>query len=142
MSRPLGRDQVAALKNLARLNGGVWTADCGWQIRTAAYTKRVLDSLVRRGTVSKTSATSQYAITEAGFNALGWWSCAQCTRLTRNPQTRRSPSEGRQRRCSWCTAPAPATPRRQANEPFRGVQQLRLALQERTSDRAHDSALT
>ncbi|MFF9436816.1 hypothetical protein ACF1BP_24125 [Streptomyces sp. NPDC014735] len=110
MARPLGRHQLNVLSALARLNGGAWTAGCGWQLRSATYTIRVLDTLVQRGYATRTSATARYTITEAGLNALGWYTCGSCTRLTRSPAIERSPDAAPRVRCSWCLAPRTPPP--------------------------------
>ncbi|MFG2210539.1 hypothetical protein [Streptomyces sp. NPDC048638] len=108
MARPLGRHQLAALSALARLNGGTWSADCAWRLHSVAYTVRVLNTLVERGFATRTSATARYAITEQGFNQLGWFTCGRCTRLTRSPLVTQHGSYHRQVRCSWCAAPEQA----------------------------------
>ncbi|MEW1760420.1 hypothetical protein AB0393_28400 [Streptomyces cyaneofuscatus] len=110
MARPLGRHQLAALSALARLNGGTWSVDCTWRLHSVAYTVRVLDTLVERGLATRTSATARYAITEQGFNRLGWFTCGRCTRLTRFPVVAEHGLYRRQVRCSWCATPEQARP--------------------------------
>ncbi|MCX4826537.1 hypothetical protein OG883_43655 [Streptomyces sp. NBC_01142] len=105
MTRPLGRHQLTVLGALARLNGGTWSAGCAWQLRSATYTARVLDTLVQRGYVTRTSESARYAITEDGLNALGWYTCEGCTRLTRSPAIEQPSASERRVRCSWCHAP-------------------------------------
>ncbi|MFJ4700573.1 hypothetical protein ACIP5N_21660 [Streptomyces sp. NPDC088768] len=105
MTRPLGRHQLTVLSTLARLNGGVWSTGCSWQLRSAAYTARILDTLVQRGYVTRTTASGRYAIAEGGLNALGWYTCGNCTRLTRTPVIERGYAQGRHVRCSWCRPP-------------------------------------
>ncbi|MCX4784038.1 hypothetical protein [Streptomyces sp. NBC_01264] len=113
MTRPLGRTQQLVLGALARLNGGVWYPGCGWTAGCDADTARTLDSLVRRGYVARASASGRYAITEGGLNALGWYSCARCTRLTRHPLPPHPAPGGRRVRCSWCPELPTATRGRQ-----------------------------
>jgi hypothetical protein len=109
LARPLGHHQLTVLSALARLNGGTWSADCAWYLHSAAYTVRVLNTLVQRGYATRTSATARYAITEQGLNVLGWYTCGGCTRLTRSPVIEQPSSSRRRVRCSWChTADAPA----------------------------------
>lgn len=103
--RPLGRSQHAALHSLARVNGGSWSGG-SWQIGTPSNTARILDSLVERGLAARTSATRRYTITEPGLNALGLYTCCDCTRLTRYPLLVRPYGEQARTRCHWC---APAT---------------------------------
>ncbi|MFI1312812.1 hypothetical protein ACH4TS_22110 [Streptomyces albidoflavus] len=105
MTRPLGRHQLTVLSTLARLNGGTWSDGCSWQLRSAAYTARILDTLVQRGYVTRTTASGRYAITESGLNTLGWYTCGNCTRLTRTPVIERRHAQGQRVRCSWCRAP-------------------------------------
>ncbi|MER8119105.1 hypothetical protein [Streptomyces sp. NPDC094031] len=106
MTRPLGRHQLTVLSTLARLNGGAWSAGCSWQFRSADCTARILDTLVQRGYVTRATGTGRYAITEGGLNALGWYTCGNCTRLTRTPVIeRRRHAQGQRARCSWCRAP-------------------------------------
>lgn len=105
MTRPLGRHQRTVLSSLARHNGGTWKADCSWQLRSAAFTARILDTLVQRGYVTRTTGSGRYAITEAGLNALGWYTCGSCTRLTRTPVIERHTAPDRRVRCSWCHTP-------------------------------------
>jgi hypothetical protein len=103
--RPLGRSQHAALQSLARVNGGSWLGDC-WQIGTLSNTARILDSLVERGLATRTTATRRYTITEPGLNALGFFTCCDCARLTRYPLLVRPYGARARTRCHWC---APAT---------------------------------
>ncbi|MBQ0890675.1 hypothetical protein KBZ94_38145 [Streptomyces sp. RM72] len=125
MTRPLGRHQRTVLSALARHNGGTWTVGCSWQLRSAAYTTRVLDSLVERGYVTRTTGTRRYAITESGLNALGWYTCGSCTRLTRTPVIERPAARERRVRCSWCHTPgAPSA----SSEPLPDEARPRTAL--------------
>jgi hypothetical protein len=105
LARPLGRHQLTVLSALARLNGGAWNTGCAWHLHSAAYTARVLDTLVQRGHVTRTSESARYAITEDGLNALGWYTCESCTRLTRSPVIEQPSTSERRVRCSWCHAP-------------------------------------
>ncbi|WP_327359675.1 hypothetical protein [Streptomyces sp. NBC_01304] len=96
--------QWRALDALARLNGGSWQARCGWFLGSDARTRRILDSLVDRGYVSRTSASVRYTITESGLNVLGWRTCSECGRLSRSSglvQAEPSNSPGLSA-CSWC----------------------------------------
>ncbi|WP_432156130.1 hypothetical protein [Streptomyces sp. bgisy153] len=101
-NRPLGRSQLRALESLARLNAGSWTPDTGWRIGTLSQTLRVLDSLVRRELVTRTTASGRYRITEAGLNELGWHTCADCSRLTRRPYRGHFLGTDRHKRCEGC----------------------------------------
>ncbi|KFG71429.1 helix-turn-helix domain-containing protein [Streptomyces mutabilis] len=129
MTRPLGRHQLTVLSALARHNGGTWSAGCVWQFRSAAYTTRVLDSLVQRGYVMRTTGSGRYAITESGLNVLGWYTCDSCTRLTRTPVIERATARKWRVRCSWCHTPGgpsasaepPSEGARPRSAPTRGV---------------------
>ncbi|MET9779373.1 hypothetical protein ABZ023_34935 [Streptomyces sp. NPDC006367] len=124
MTRPLGRHQRTVLSALARHNGGTWTAGCSWQLRSAAHTARILDTLVPRGYVTRSTGTGRYTITEAGLNALGWYTCGSCTRLTRTPVIEHT-SLQRHVRCSWCHTPgSPST----SGEPHAGETRPHAAL--------------
>lgn len=57
--RPLGKNQALALKTLKERNNGVWTPGCGWTWNNYSTTVRLLDSLVRRGLVTKTEGTNR-----------------------------------------------------------------------------------
>lgn len=52
--RPLGENQLAALRALAENNGGTWYPGGGWVWGNTSTTLRLLDSLVRRGMATKT----------------------------------------------------------------------------------------
>ncbi|MEJ8640019.1 hypothetical protein [Streptomyces sp. MS2.AVA.5] len=102
LQRPLGALQLRALTNLASLNSGTWHRGCVWQIGAPSQTEHILDSLVRRGLAMKSSASNRYRITEAGLNALGWYTCHECTRLTRLPFTGDFLQADRHVRCAEC----------------------------------------
>lgn len=57
--RPLGKNQAMALKTLKERNNGVWSPGCGWTWSNLSTTVRLLDSLVRRGLVTKTEGTNR-----------------------------------------------------------------------------------
>ncbi|MFF4933303.1 hypothetical protein ACFY2H_31095 [Streptomyces griseofuscus] len=101
-NRPLGRIQLQALDSLARLNAGSWTPQSGWRIGNLSHTLRVLDSLVRREFATRTTASGCYAITEGGLNELGWYTCADCGRLTRRPYPGHFLGTDRRKRCEGC----------------------------------------
>ena len=70
----LGKNQRAMLDCLKRHNG-YWHSGCGWYWDTDSGTRRILDSLVRRGLVVRTesakcfgpyNARVRYDITEEG----------------------------------------------------------------------------
>ncbi|TLQ39292.1 hypothetical protein [Streptomyces marianii] len=111
MPRPLGRHQITVLGALARHNRGSWDARCAWRFRSLACTVRVLDSLVQRGHVTRTSATERYTIAESGLNVLGWYTCEACTRLTRSPVIEEVSVSRRRVQCSWCHPGGAARPR-------------------------------
>jgi DNA-binding MarR family transcriptional regulator len=79
-NRPMGENQEYALKALAEHNGGTWYPGAGWVWTNVSTTVRLLDSLVRRGLVEKTTRTRRvgtrpesypfYSITEAGRNEI------------------------------------------------------------------------
>jgi hypothetical protein len=102
LQRPLGALQRRALTNLASLNSGKWYRGCGWQIGAPSQTEYILDSLVRRGFATKSSASGRYRIAEAGLNELGWYTCHDCTRLTRLPFTGDFLRTDRRVRCAEC----------------------------------------
>ncbi|GGU49486.1 hypothetical protein [Streptomyces violascens] len=114
MTRPLGHHQLTALSALARLSSGTWSPDCAWRLHSVAYTARVLNTLVEREYATRSSATGRYAITEQGLNRLGWFTCGNCTRLTRSPVFEQPCTSERQVRCSWCVAPEQAPPARES----------------------------
>lgn len=79
--RPLGTTQLGVLQALQDpRHGGVWYAGCGWIWSTVSETKRLLDSLVNRGLVTReerpyswtaagaryTRTRSHYTLTDAG----------------------------------------------------------------------------
>lgn len=63
----LGDTQVAVLRSLAREHGS-WHPGCGWVWKNRSTTIRILDSLVRRGLVTRTQRSygPQYLITDTG----------------------------------------------------------------------------
>lgn len=50
---PLGREQLGVLKSLR--DHGRWSRGCGWIWSTHGKTERILDSLVKRGLVIKST---------------------------------------------------------------------------------------
>ncbi|GLF98204.1 hypothetical protein [Streptomyces yaizuensis] len=98
----LGVLQSRALALLASRNSGTWYRGCGWQIGSASRTGQVLGSLVRRGLVTRPDARGRYRITEAGLAELGWFTCCDCTRLTRLPFRGDFRRTDRRVRCAEC----------------------------------------
>ncbi len=64
--RALGALQLRALTYLASRNSGTWHRGCDWQIGSPSQTEHILDSLVRRGLVARTTGSGVYRVTEAG----------------------------------------------------------------------------
>ena len=65
-SRPLGKTQAALMESLT--HHGYWRRGCGWVWDTESGTLRILDSLVKRGLVTRTDETKdgyygQYQVT-------------------------------------------------------------------------------
>ena len=52
-TRPLGKTQIAILSSLHEHKG--WSAGCGWIWDTHSNTVRLLESLIARGLVTKTT---------------------------------------------------------------------------------------
>ncbi|MFF4205610.1 hypothetical protein ACFYZ8_33735 [Streptomyces sp. NPDC001668] len=102
MPAPLGHRQNSALQKLASHNSGSWTPACGWLIGTASETRRIPDSLAARGLAVRTSVRPpRYTITVKGLAELGWYTCADCSRLTRRPYFARTDGQ-RIVRCEQC----------------------------------------
>lgn len=57
--RPLGETQIRVLDSLARHNGSWWPA-CGWIWTSTSETVRLMESLLRRGLVSKREMEGPY----------------------------------------------------------------------------------
>lgn len=53
-TRPLGKTQSALLATMRGLNQTFWHEDCGWHWDGKHRTAQLLDSLVRRGVMTKT----------------------------------------------------------------------------------------
>ncbi|MFE2640114.1 hypothetical protein ACFXKF_36120 [Streptomyces scopuliridis] len=100
--RALGSLQVRALTHLASRNSGTWYRGCDWQIGSPSQTEHILDSLVRRGFATKASGSGTYRIAELGLNELGWYTCHDCTRLTRLKFTGDFRRTDRHVRCAEC----------------------------------------
>ncbi|WP_331750888.1 hypothetical protein OG215_36730 (plasmid) [Streptomyces globisporus] len=100
--RALGALQLRALTHLASRNSGTWHRGCDWQIGSPSQTEHILDSLVRRGLVARTTGSGVYRVTEAGLNELGWFTCDDCTRLTRLTFTGDFRRTDRRVRCAEC----------------------------------------
>lgn len=59
MPRPLGENQAYALKCLTEHNAGTWYPGAGWIWANLSTTVRLLDSLVKRGLVTRVDKTRE-----------------------------------------------------------------------------------
>jgi len=69
--RPLGENQQIILRSLLD-NSGYWHVGCGWYWDTYSGTTRLMESLLKRGLVTKTLQFGfqvRYDLTEAGRTA-------------------------------------------------------------------------
>ena len=60
MGRPLGKTQRQVLKSLNEHNSGMWYTGCGWYWDNWSGTKRIMESLQRRGLVDYRPASREY----------------------------------------------------------------------------------
>ena len=70
-SKPLGTSQQSALRTLAERNNGRWWPGCGWQWANESSTRRIMESLARRGLAERVEDPNrpshvEYVITDAG----------------------------------------------------------------------------
>jgi len=69
----IGKVQIEVLKSLIEFNGWNDSGRSGWVWNTTSGTKKIMESLVRRGLVQKQKAEFgyDYAITKAGRAIIG-----------------------------------------------------------------------